>query len=131
VAIVVQTVATALLAVSGEFVRLAVLANLSALLLYAACCAATWELRRRNVRQAGTPFTLPGVAWAPPLALLVLAWLLTSVQAAEWKVVLLVLAVAAVLFPLSRGRRRRLAEAAAGVGAGAAEPVADGAARAG
>jgi L-asparagine transporter-like permease len=123
-------VATALLAVSGEFVRLAVLANLSALLLYAACCAATWELRRRNVRQGGTPFTLPGVAWAPPLALLVLAWLLTSVQAAEWKVVLLVLVVAAALFPLSRGRRRRLAEAAASERVDIAEP-ADGAARAG
>ena len=58
-AIVVQCVLVLVLAISSTFERLAILANLSTLLLYAMCCLATWQLRRRDVRSGGTPFKVP------------------------------------------------------------------------
>jgi len=109
VAIVVQAAIVAALAVSGTFERLAILANLATLVLYGACCAAAWELRRRNVQAGGVPFRVPAAGVVPVLACLVIAWLLTSIEPAEWAVVGAVLAVAAVLFVASRGRRKALA----------------------
>lgn len=102
-----QTALVWLLAASGTFERLAVLANVSTLLLYAACCVAAGALRRRDVRAPGAgavrvPFH-PVVPW---LALLVIALLLTGVTGAEWAVVLGVLAAAALGYALL-GRRRR------------------------
>ncbi len=109
VAIWAQTALVWALAASGTFERLAVLANVSTLLLYAACCVAAWALRRRDVRAPGAaavrvPFH-PAVPW---LALLVIALLLTGVTRAEWAVVLGVLAAAALGYALTgRGRRAR------------------------
>jgi amino acid transporter len=113
VAIVAQAVLTAALALSGGFERLALIANGSALLAYGTCCAAAWQLRRRDVRQAGgTPFANPLGALAPALALLVIAWLLTGITAAEWRAVGIVLAVAVPLYLLARRERNPSRDAA-------------------
>ena len=105
VAIVVQAVLTAGLALSGGFERLALIANGAALLAYGACCAAAWQLRRRDVRQAGgLPFRTPLGGIAPPLALAVIGWLLTGLSAPEWKAVALMLIVAVPLYFLARRR---------------------------
>jgi amino acid transporter len=106
-----QTLVVWLLAASGTFERLAVLANVSTLLLYAACCVAAWALRRRDVRAPGAaavrvPFH-PAVPW---LALGVIALLLTGAERAEWAVVLGVLLAAALGYALT-GRGRRAAAA--------------------
>jgi amino acid transporter len=113
VAIWVQTTVVFLLAASGTFERLAVLANVSTLVLYGACCVAAWALWRRDVRAPGAgavrvPFH-PAVPW---LALAVIAGILTSVTGREWAVVLGVLAVAALGY-LATGRGRRAAPPAA------------------
>ncbi|MDB4950133.1 MAG: amino acid permease [Gemmatimonadetes bacterium] len=109
VAIAVQSAIACVLAITSGFERLAILANLATLLLYAGCCAAAWELRRRDVRAGGTPFRVPGGAIAPVAALGVIAWLLTSITRQEWAVVGAVLVLAALAYLASRGTRARIA----------------------
>jgi amino acid transporter len=109
VAIAVQAVIACILAVTSAFERLAILANVATLLLYAGCCLAAWQLRRRDVRAGGIPFRVPGGAVAPVLALAVIAWLLASIRLAEWMEVAAVLAAAALIYLATRGHRTRLA----------------------
>jgi amino acid transporter len=113
VAIWAQTALVWGLAASGTFERLAVLANVSTLLLYAACCVAAWALRRRDVRTPGAaPVRVPFHPAVPWLALAVIALLLTGATRAEWGVVLGVLAAAALGYAAT-GRARRAPPAAA------------------
>lgn len=122
VAIWAQTALVWALAASGTFERLAVLANVSTLVLYAACCVAAWALWQRDVREApvragGVRVRVPFHPVVPWLAVAVIAAMLTSVQLREWTVVAGVLALAAVGYAVTaRGRR--------GAGHPGAEPLA-------
>ncbi len=102
VAILLQCAIVLVLAITSTFERLAILANLSILAVYAACCVATWELRRRDVRADGTPFRVPAPSVVIVLALVLIGWMLTSVTVAEWTAFAIVLAVAAVIFAFRR-----------------------------
>ena len=102
VAIVVQCALVLALALTSTFERLAVLANLSALVLYATCCVAMWQLRRRDVRAGGTPFQVPAPALVVVLACLAIGWILTSITLREWMAFALALGAAAVIFALRR-----------------------------
>lgn len=113
VAIAAQTVIVFALAVTSGFEKLAILANLSTLLLYAGCCVAAWELRRRDVRADGIPFRVPGAAVVPFLALGVIAFLLWSITLDEWLVVGGVIAAACLLYAVTLPARQRRAAAAA------------------
>jgi basic amino acid/polyamine antiporter, APA family len=106
VAIVCQTMVIIALAATGSFERLAIIANGSALLVYAACCLAVIQLRRRGVQEGGTPFRTPFASVVPVLAVAVIAWLLTSLSAEEWKALLVVLGVAVVVYATSLPSRR-------------------------
>jgi amino acid transporter len=110
-AIVVQCVLAFTLATTSTFERLAIIANLSTLVLYGGCCLATWQLRRRDVRAGGTPFQVPLPGLVIVLACAVIAWMLTSVTAGEWLAFAVALAVAAGLFLL-----RRKSALASGIG---------------
>jgi amino acid transporter len=114
VAIVIQTLVVIGLAVSGSFEKLAIIANGSILLVYAACCLAVIELRRRKVQEGGTPFRIPFAAAIPVLAVVVIAWLLTSLTSDEWKALLVVVAVAIVVYAASLPSRRAAEPAGAG-----------------
>jgi amino acid transporter len=109
VAITMQCIIAFAIAASGSFGRLFVLATVSALILYLLCCAASWELRRRDVRTEGTPFRIPGGGLVPVLAVLVILWLLSSATLIELGAVGGVLAVASVVYVLTASRRRQLA----------------------
>ena len=102
VAILVQCVIVLALAITSTFERLAILASLSILVLYGACCVAAWELRRRDVRAGGTPFRIPAPGVVIALACLVIGWMLTSVTRAEWIGFAIVIAVAAAIFAFRR-----------------------------
>ena len=105
VAIIVQSAIVCALSIANEFEALAVLANLSALLLYAACALANIPLRRRGIQDAGaTPFSLPGGPLIPLLSCAVIAWLCTSITLEEWVKVGATLAIASVLFVVTRRR---------------------------
>jgi len=111
VAIATQSVVVCILAITSGFERLAILANLATLLLYAACCLAAWELARRDPEVAGVPRRRWRAAVVPLTACGAILWLLTSITGEEWRIACLVLAAASALFALT-GRARRRARAA-------------------
>ena len=104
-AIALQSVIACVLAVTSTFDRLAIFATTALLCLYGACCAAAWELRRRDVRAGGLPFRVPGGRLAPPAAGLAIAWMLTSVTAIEWVALAAVLGAASLVFVLTARTR--------------------------
>jgi basic amino acid/polyamine antiporter, APA family len=98
-AILVQSLLVTTLAVFNSFEQLAVIANLSALLLYGAVAVATLVLRRRDVRHDGaTPFRVPGGAIVPLLTVALIGWLLTSITPTEWAALVVTLAVASLFY---------------------------------
>jgi amino acid transporter len=101
-AILLQCAIVLVLAITSTFERLAILANISTLLLYGTCCLATWQLRRSDVRAGGTPFRVPAPAVVVVLACLMIGWMLTSVTAAEWIAFAIGLAVATAIFAFRR-----------------------------
>ncbi|HJU73757.1 MAG TPA: hypothetical protein VJ717_08410, partial [Gemmatimonadaceae bacterium] len=106
VAIVIQTILVLLLAASSSFERLAIMSNLSVLVLYALCCLAAWQLRRRGVQTPeGTPFAMPLGNVLPWLGIALIVWFLTSITFSEWRAFLLVLAIASVLYAIAARRR--------------------------
>jgi amino acid transporter len=107
IAIVVETIVVVALAVTGTFERLALIANGSILLVYIAACISVLELRRRNVRAGGTPFRVPVVAVVPVLAVIVIIWLLTSLERREWVGLGVLVLMAIVIFAVTRPRRLR------------------------
>jgi len=112
VAIVVQGVVVAALALFAKFEVLAVAANATGLVVYAVCCLAAGELRRRDVRAGGVPFEVPGGAIVPWLAVAVIGWLLWGLKREEWIAAGLVALTAMVLYAVTAAaRRKRVAEA--------------------
>jgi amino acid transporter len=98
IAIAVHAIIAFALAVSGTFQYLALLSNIAALLLYLFCCAAAFELIRRNVRSDGAPFSIPGEKVVPVLAVIIVLWILSHATIAEFSVAIGVLTVASLLF---------------------------------
>jgi amino acid transporter len=98
VAIAAQSGLVCLLAIGSGFERLAVVANLSTLILYAGCCLAAWRLGRAEGGVVSTA--------APAVACLAIAWLLTSITWPEWRAVLLVLGIASLLYVFATIRRK-------------------------
>jgi APA family basic amino acid/polyamine antiporter len=119
-AIVTHGVVVSALAVTGSFQSLAILSNISALLLYLLCSVAAFELRRRNVQSGGgTPFRMPGGAVVPWLSVAVILFLLSNATMKELLAVGGALAVFAALYflrrpPLTGGRGAPAAPSAAG-----------------
>lgn len=106
IAIAAQALIVAVIATTGSFETLAVIANGSVLLVYAGCCLAVLRLRRLGIEQSGTPFRVPFAAVIPVLAFLVVAWLLTSLSLGEWKWLIGILVVSAIVFTLTTPSRR-------------------------
>lgn len=104
VAIVVQTVLTLALALSGSFERLAILANAFALALYFGCAVAAWRLRMRGVGENadGVARQLPFGALAPFLAIPVILWLLTGLTRTEWIAFVAAVALGTVIYLFRR-----------------------------
>lgn len=109
-AIVLQSVLALVLALTGTFEKLAILANASALAVYLGCALAAWRLRARGFKSDGTGFRVPFGAVAPWLASLVILWLLTGLTRDEWVAFLACLLVASVLYGAA-GRTTRPSQA--------------------
>jgi basic amino acid/polyamine antiporter, APA family len=106
VAIAVQTALVIVLGLFGIFEALAVAANATMLIVYAACCVAAVRLRRRGVQGGGVPFRVPGTRVAPWLALGVIGWLLWELKPAEWLAAGTIVVVATLLFVATQASRR-------------------------
>jgi amino acid transporter len=111
-AIAVQSLMAVLLAISGTFEKLAILANVSALALYLGCALAAWRLRALGVSSEGTtPFRVPLAPVVPWLACAVIVWLLTGLTRDEWLGFGACLAAGSLLYAATRGRRAVAASA--------------------
>jgi hypothetical protein len=66
---------------------------------------------RRDVRSDGKPFSFPGEKIIPLVALAVVLWILSHATMSEFRMAAIVLAVASVLYVLSRVRAGRRAPA--------------------
>ncbi|HUQ83259.1 MAG TPA: amino acid permease [Gemmatimonadaceae bacterium] len=109
IAIALQTVLACGLAIMSGFGQLAVISNVAALLVYFGCSVAAWQLRRRNVAEGGVPFRVPGAAVVPILSCAMIIGLLSSITWPEWRVLIIVIAVASAIFVVTRRRRAALA----------------------
>ena len=105
IAIIVQSSLALLLALSGTFEQLAILANASALALYFGCALASWRLRQRGVKGEGTPIAIPGAAVIPWITCAVIAWLLTGLKSLEWLGFIICVGVASLIYVLTRAGR--------------------------
>ncbi|HTC23189.1 MAG TPA: hypothetical protein VK688_02440, partial [Gemmatimonadales bacterium] len=110
VAIWLYAVVTCVLATTGTFEHLLILANVASLVVYLMAALATLELRRRRVRLDAPPFVLPGGPLIPLLACGVVIWLLANAERREWLSVGAMLGVATLLF-FAADRRPRPAAA--------------------
>jgi len=110
-AIIVQSVLTLALALSGTFERLALLANVSALVLYLGCALASAKLRRDGVTTDGQkPFDVPFAAVVPWLACAVIVWLLTGLALPEWVAFVVCVIVGSLLYGLRSWRHSRASQ---------------------
>jgi len=87
-AIIFQAILTLVLAITGTFEKLAILANVSALALYFGSAAASWKLSHRPI--------------VPILACGVIIWLLTGLTINEWLGFGTCLAVASILYLIAK-----------------------------
>ncbi|HEY7192203.1 MAG TPA: amino acid permease [Gemmatimonadales bacterium] len=102
VAIGIQGVIVCVIALTGTYVKLALIADVAILLVYLSCCLGTWRLRRRSVAAEGTPFRMPGGAVVPWLASALIVGLLARATAQAWLLTLAVVAVASLGFLKAR-----------------------------
>ncbi|HKV73293.1 MAG TPA: APC family permease [Gemmatimonadales bacterium] len=102
VAIVVQGIVTALIAVTGTYVRLALLADVAILLVYLACSIGAWRLRRLNFGAESGPFLMPGGKVVPWLAAILILGLLGRANREAWLLTGGVVAVASLAFRFRR-----------------------------
>ena len=109
VAILAQVIVSIALAVTGTFERLAIIANGSILIVFAACALAIYQLRRKNVRLEKDPFVAPLGGVIPALAFLAILWLMTSLTLPEWIAVGVAVAAAVVVFAATRAKRAAMA----------------------
>jgi amino acid transporter len=105
IAIALQVLIVIALSVTGTFEKLGLIANGSILLVYAACCAAVIELRRRNVQTEKAPFRAPLAGLVPVLAIGVIAWILSGLTAGEWRGLAIVFGLGVLLYLGSRSSR--------------------------
>jgi len=109
VAILTQSLAALVLAVTGTFERLAILANVAALALYFGCALASWRLRAGGVAGATAGARVPLGGVAPFLAMPVILWLLTGLTRDEWIGFAAVVAAGSLVYMMTRSSHRRTA----------------------
>ena len=110
VAIAIQGVIVCAIAITGTYVKLAIMANVAILLVYLGCCLAVSRLRRLDTGggAADKPFVMPGGRVVPWLAAGLIVALLARATAQAWLLTGGVVAVASLAFLGRRRLARRL-----------------------
>ena len=107
VAIAVQGVIVCAIAITGTYVKLAIMADVAILLVYLACCLAVWQLRRLDAGGgaggADKPFVMPGGRVVPWVAAGLIVALLARATAQAWLLTGGVMAAASLVFLARRG----------------------------
>jgi hypothetical protein len=85
-----------LIAITGTYVKLAILADVALLIVYLACCVGAGQLRRRNVGAERNPFVMPAGGVVPWLAAALILGLLARASRAAWLLTGAVVAIASL-----------------------------------
>lgn len=104
-AIITYCVVCALLAISGTFKALAILAAASTLVMYLATAIAVLVLRRRGVTVGKPPFVIPGGPIVPVIAAVTIVAVLSTLAWRELAAIGVMLAVSSVPFVWKASRR--------------------------
>ena len=104
VAILVQATIAGLIALTGTYVKLALLADVAILIVYLACCVGAGQLRRRKVGADLNPFIMPAGRVVPWLAAALIVGLLLRATTAALLTTGVVVALASLGY-LARGKR--------------------------
>jgi APA family basic amino acid/polyamine antiporter len=89
------------LALSGSFVKLAIMSTLVRLLTYMLCIAALPRLEK-TIKPVEGQFSLPGGLLIPGIAMLLCLWLISYASLEAWLTTLAFMALGSVLYALSR-----------------------------
>jgi amino acid transporter len=98
VAIAVQAIVVCAIALTGTYVKLAIVSGVAVLLVYLACCVAAARLRRLDIGSNGKPFRMPAGAVVPWIAAGLIVLLLAQATALSWLLTGAVVAVASLAF---------------------------------
>ena len=103
VAIAIQGVIVCAIAITGTYVKIVIMANLSILLVYLACSVGVWRLRQLDAGAADKPFVMPGGRVVPWVAAGLMVALLAKATAQAWLLTGGVMAAASLAFLWRRG----------------------------
>ena len=102
VAIAIQAVIVSAIALTGTYVKLAIVANVAILLVYLATCVSVWRLRQLGAGGDQQPFVMPGGRVVPWLGAALIVALLVRATAQAWLLTGGVAAAASLAFLLRR-----------------------------
>jgi basic amino acid/polyamine antiporter, APA family len=95
-------------ALAGNFDTLALISGGAICLVYGLVSVAAWRAQRRDLREHGTPFVLPGGFAIPLLAIVAMVLIVATLSAKEWSAIGIALAALVVVYvALQRLRLRR------------------------
>jgi APA family basic amino acid/polyamine antiporter len=95
-----------MLSLVGNFDALALISGGAICLVYGLVASSAWRAQRRDLRQHGTPFVLPGGFAIPALALAAMVLIVSTLTAKEWSAIAIALAVLVVVYAALAWRRR-------------------------
>ncbi len=95
------------LALVGNFDALALISGGAICLVYGLVSAAAWRAQRRDMRERGTPFVLPGGGSIPLMALAAMVAIVATLTGKEWSAIGIALAVLVVVYAGLKLRRGR------------------------
>jgi amino acid transporter len=111
VAIAIQGVIVAAIAITGTYVKLAIIADVAILLVYLATCVSVWRLRRLNAGADQQPFVMPGGRVLPWVGAALIVALLVRATLTAWLLTGGVVIAASIAFVVNGvGRKRRRTE---------------------
>ena len=109
VAIAIYSLLCFVVAASGSFRQLVVVASSGTLMLYLICCLGLLRLRARNVAMEGKPFRAPGGAFVPLAASAIIVWMLTTLDLRELFAALCIVVISGIAYGIHQLRVARAA----------------------
>ncbi|MDB6163109.1 MAG: spore germination family protein [Xanthomonadaceae bacterium] len=97
------------LALAGNFDTLALISGGAICLVYGLVSLGAWRAQRRDLRERGTPFVLPGGALIPMIAFVAMVLIVSTLTGKEWAAIGIALVVLVAIYGGLHLRRSRRA----------------------
>jgi APA family basic amino acid/polyamine antiporter len=93
------------LALAGNFDALALISGGAICLVYGLVSLGAWRAQRRDLRERGTPFVLPGGALIPVIAFAAMGLIVATLTSKEWLAIGVALVVLIAVYAVLHTRR--------------------------